>query len=178
MVRRVPSRRVTIIAITVAVVIGVVVLGAWFVLDDDPDAAPSDGPDTTATTVALPAAEPDAAAATADYLAADGAAILVVHEQANELLAGLGDVPDSDRCAEAVDTLDAEAPADELVGLIGEVPDEVAGAAFETERVALGRALTACVGAADAEPFTVRLDELASAVAVVDQRLDELEVAE
>lgn len=149
----------------------------WRNLGDD--SGSTDGPggtESTVTTVDLPEPEPSAVSATAEYLAGDGAAILVVHDEASRLAAEGDEALTPEQCAEVVDTLDAEAPADTLVGLIGEVPDEVLGAAFESERVALGTTLTACVSDDGPEPLSVRLETLDDSSRLVEQRLDELGV--
>jgi len=153
----------------------VVAIGIVLLLVRDDGTRPTEPTSTTVppTTVPLPPPNADNAAASIEFLDADGAAVLVMHDAAVRLVDPALEV-DAAACGETVSHLDDAAPADTVPGLIGRIPDAPLSASLEAERAELGQTLTACSTGDDTEPLVDRLDRLRQAVAVTDQRLGEL----
>lgn len=141
----------------------------------------SDGGDSTTSETVLvdpraeqfPTVSADVAEVTQTYLEGEGSQLVVMHEAGVEITDDL----DPEACESAVARLNRVAPSVAVVRLIAGLADEVLAAALNSERRALGVALTTCVTAADAVSLRERMAAVADAATLVEVRLAQLEEA-
>jgi hypothetical protein len=102
----------------------------------------------------------------------DGAPLLAMHRVA----LGWNDGASADECESIGDTLDREAPPDQLAPLIAAVADEPLQALLDAESIALNDALTACLGLSTV-PSAEDVAPLGEIAADVQARLDQLDAS-
>ena len=115
--------------------------------------------------VDLPA--PDDESETKAWLEGDGAAAVKLHEAVAPLVDGA-----PSECPGVAERLDDVAPPEEVLDAAGGIPDPVTGELF----TGLHRAAIEALGTCRSDGFEAAQDDLAWQWALVDRRLDELEV--
>lgn len=120
-----------------------------------------------------PPADPEVADQTLRYLDGDAALVMLAHRTAREL----GAEPTEEQCRAATSVLNRDAPADQVLLAIAGIPDESLRQAMDGERVSLGVTLTRRTGGDAGDDAGDDAPPLAEMVALVQERLDQLEAA-
>lgn len=120
-----------------------------------------------------PAPDAEVARRTLTYLERDAPTVLVMHRAAQDLAKGFT----LEHCGQVADTLDRDAPPDQMLLAISGIADEPLRNALDAERLSLAATLTACAKGTTTVPPADDILPLPEITTIVQARLDALGAA-